>query len=70
LNRKAVFVITEEKRFYSVEELSSMFGVSEESVRRWIRGGELRAYRLGRRELRISKEDLDRFLEARRVGDE
>jgi excisionase family DNA binding protein len=59
----------EQQRYYSVEQLAEMFSVTAETVRRWIRDGELPAYRLRRRELRVSQEDLDAFLKSRRIGD-
>jgi len=59
--------MTEEQKFYTVEELAKLFKVSGETVRVWIRSGDLPAYRLGQRELRVSQEDLDAFLKSRRV---
>lgn len=39
--------------------------VSEKTVRRWIKRGELVAYRLGR-QWRIGRDDLEKFLKLRR----
>ncbi len=53
--------------FYGLNEAADLLGFSEQSVRRWVRSGELPAYKLGK-EYRISQEDLDSFLEARRTA--
>ena len=55
-----------EKRFYSVKEIADDLGVKEDTVRDWIRRRELAAYRVGR-ELRIQKEDYEKFLAKRRI---
>lgn len=52
-------------RLYSVTEISEALGVSTKTVRRWIDAGELAVHHLGRA-VRISGEDLDDFLSARR----
>lgn len=62
----------EQKRWYTVVDLVNELQVHEQTVRRWIKTGELRAYALGDRAgYRVSAEDLQAFLEQRRVrGDE
>ena len=55
-----------EKRFYTVKEIAEDLGVKEDTVRDWVRRRELAAYRVGR-ELRIKKEDYEKFLAKRRI---
>jgi excisionase family DNA binding protein len=51
---------------YTVEELAEELGVHPDTVRRWIRKGDLEAIDLGGSAgYRISKEALDRFLKER-----
>lgn len=59
-------MLTAEERMYSLEEVAERLQVSERTVRRWIKSGELPAYKPGR-EYRIIPSDLDAFLEARKV---
>jgi excisionase family DNA binding protein len=59
---------TDRPEFYSVSEAAALLGVSRMTVWRWISAGTLRASRLGQRISRISREDLDRFLLARKGG--
>ncbi len=49
----------------SIREAADFFGVSEETVRRWIDSGQLDAHQLGR-QWRIAPEDIERFLATRR----
>ena len=48
----------------SVEEAAAFLGYSEKTVLRWIRAGDLKAFKLNR-QWRISPEDLDAFLAMR-----
>ncbi len=45
----------------SIKESAAHKGVSLSTVRRWIAAGELRAYRYGKRTIRIRREDLDKM---------
>lgn len=58
-----------EERLYSLEEVAERLGVSERTVRRWVKAGDLPAYKPGR-EYRIKPVDLDEFLEERKVQPE
>lgn len=51
----------------TVEEVAKLFRVAEETVRRWIRAGELPVLDLGGRKggYRIKRADLDGFIEQR-----
>jgi excisionase family DNA binding protein len=56
------------KRWYTVQDLVQELQVHEQTVRRWIKSGELPAYALGDRAgYRVSREDLDAFMARRRV---
>lgn len=57
LKRKAKHVSDEDPKLYSVRDVAEMFDVDPESVRRWIRAGELKASKVGRG-YRISRPDL------------
>lgn len=49
-----------EDRCYRPDELARLLRVSECTVYRWMRGGEVRAFRVGR-QLRISREEFQRI---------
>jgi excisionase family DNA binding protein len=55
-----------EQRFYTLSEVARLLEVSEQSVRRWIKAGELVAYK-PKKEYRIAETDLRQFLEGRRA---
>lgn len=52
-----------EQRFYTTEEVSKLLQVDPESIRRYVRRGDLRAVKLGGKFIRIDKADLDTFIE-------
>ncbi len=54
-------------RFLSVEDIAKDLGVTDETVRGYIRSGKLQAYRVGR-DYKILKGDYDKFLEERKTG--
>jgi len=57
------------RRFFSVQEVADGLEVHPQSVRRWIKTGQLPAYKPGgspRGPWRIGEDDLERFLAARR----
>src|SRR4051812_36448786 len=53
-----------EEQMLSLEEVAERLQVSDQTVRRWIKSGRLRAYKPGL-EWRIRPSDLDAFLETR-----
>jgi excisionase family DNA binding protein len=59
-------VMTDE-RMYSVREVTERLGVHENTVLRWLKGGQLRGIRLGgkRAGWRIRQSDLERFIDQR-----
>jgi excisionase family DNA binding protein len=54
----------EGERFYTIPEVARILRVSDQSVRRWIKAGELRATKPGK-EYRIGHSNLEEFLRAR-----
>jgi len=57
------------ERLLTVQEVVDRLQVHEQTVRRWLRSGELHGYSLGRKSgWRIRESDLDKFLEARSGG--
>jgi len=57
------------ERLLTVHEIVERLQVHEQTVRRWLRSGELHGYSLGRKSgWRIRQRDLDTFLEARSGG--
>jgi excisionase family DNA binding protein len=58
-------------RWRTVAEIVDELSVHEQTVRRWIREGQLRAYNFGGKTgYRIKTEDFEAFLEARVEGDQ
>lgn len=58
----------EHKRWYTVVDLVNELQVHEQTVRRWIKSGDLRAYALGDRAgYRVAAEDLQAFMDQRMV---
>lgn len=51
------------QRFYTTDEVAKLLQVDPESIRRYVRKGQLRAVKLGGKFIRIDKADLDKFLE-------
>ena len=61
------------EKWYSVKEVAARFGVSCDSVRRWIKRGKLKAFKMpslsSKRKrifecFRVASSELDRFLRA------
>jgi excisionase family DNA binding protein len=56
----------EEERWYTVEEVVDMLKVHEQTVRRWLKTGELHGVLLGRKAgWRIRASEMERFLNER-----
>lgn len=53
-----------EKRFLTTDEVAKLLQVDPESVRRYVRRGDLKAVKLGGKFIRIEKEDLNKFIES------
>ena len=56
----------EEQPFLTPQEVSDLLQVSVQTVRRWIKGASLPAYKVGPRMWRIRTVDLDEWLEQQR----
>ncbi len=55
-----------DERWYTVEEIVETLKVHEQTVRRWLKAGELRGILLGRKAgYRIRASDFEAFLAAR-----
>jgi excisionase family DNA binding protein len=59
-------VTTATEEFLSPEEVGDRLGVSVYTVRRWVKTGQLRAFKPGK-EYRIREADLEEFIQAREV---
>lgn len=58
-----------EDRWLTIEEITQMLSVHEQTVRRWIREGQLPGVLLGRKAgYRIRESDINAFLEDRAAG--
>lgn len=63
--------MAEPKNWYTVQDVVQELQVHEQTVRRWIKSGELPAYALGDRAgYRVAREDLEGFMARRRVEEE
>jgi excisionase family DNA binding protein len=49
--------------FYTTEEIATLLKVNPETVRRWVRSGDLKAVKLGGKYNRISQQALDAFIQ-------
>lgn len=56
-----------DKKYYTPQEIAEMLGVHLQTVRAWYRSGKLGCYKLGHRDVRISREQLDTFLKDREI---
>ncbi|MFO0580528.1 MAG: helix-turn-helix domain-containing protein [Polyangia bacterium] len=57
-----------EREWMRAEEVAEMLGVSRWRVQQWLNSGEMPCLRLSQRNVRITKSDVETFLESRRVG--
>jgi excisionase family DNA binding protein len=56
-------------QWLSVENIAKELGLTEDTIRNYIRTKQLIAYRMGR-DYRIKREDYEKFLEKRRTDKE
>jgi excisionase family DNA binding protein len=59
-DRKVVVAAIEADEYLTVAEAATLLKVSQATVWRWIGRGELPAYRVGQRRVRLRRDDLDR----------
>ena len=50
--------------YYTVEEIAEKLKLNPETIRRYIRAGDIEVYKFGR-EFRIDEEAFEKFLESR-----
>jgi excisionase family DNA binding protein len=56
-----------DSKLYTIEDIAALLSVHPETVRNWIRSGQLDAINLGGAAgYRITQADLDKFLQSRR----
>ncbi|HZO73443.1 MAG TPA: helix-turn-helix domain-containing protein [Ktedonobacteraceae bacterium] len=53
--------------YLTVEQIAKELGLSEETILRWIRRKELKAYKLGKT-YRVQRKDYQEFLDQRYTG--
>jgi excisionase family DNA binding protein len=61
--------MTAAEKIYSTEEAAAILGVKPETVRQWIRKGELGAVKAGPRLWRVRESDLQKFLQTKPEGE-
>ena len=59
----------EQKEFYTTHEIAKILGLKEQTIRDYIKRGELAGHKFGK-VFRIRKDDFDRFVEQRRTKKE
>jgi excisionase family DNA binding protein len=58
-----------EEDYLTVVEAAALLRVAPSTIRRWIREGDLPAYRLGRRRVGLRRHDLSRLVKPVRAGE-
>lgn len=61
--RESKIELDPDQRFFTTDEVAALLKVDPESVRRYVRRGDLRAVKLGGKFIRVDKADLDKFIE-------
>lgn len=56
-----------EERIFTVDQVAELLSYHRKTVIKWITDGELVASKLGRREYRIRKSDLDDFMRRKQI---
>jgi putative molybdopterin biosynthesis protein len=56
----------EQKEFYTIEEIAKLLDLKEQTIREYIKRGDLVAFRFGK-SLRVKKDDLNRFIDEHRI---
>lgn len=63
-----MFVVDNNSKLYTTQDVSKILQVNPESVRRYVRSGELKSILLGNKFIRITEEDLDNFIGQRKTS--
>jgi excisionase family DNA binding protein len=60
-----------DSEYLTPEEIAVKLKVHEDTIRRWLRTGELRGIKIGKRQWRVRKDDLEAYLagQAHAFGD-
>ena len=61
---------TLEEKFYTLQQVADMLQMHIETIRELVRNKELGAYKINKRDYRVSKADLDEYLRKRRTKDD
>lgn len=61
-----MFNMDNDEKLLTTDEVAKHLQVDRESVRRYVRSGELKSVLLGNKFIRVSKEDLDNFINQRK----
>jgi excisionase family DNA binding protein len=57
-----------DSEYLTPEEIAIKLKVHEDTIRRWLRTGELKGIKIGKRQWRIRKADLDAYLSGQNQG--
>lgn len=57
------------EEFYTLQQVADMLQMHIETIRDFVKNKELPAYKIGKRDYRVSKADFDEFLRKRRTTD-
>jgi len=57
------------EKVYSTKEAAEALGVKEETIRQWLRRGELGGVKAGPRLWRVRESDLQKFLQTKPEGE-
>ncbi len=60
--------LVDTSKFFTTEGAAEILKVDPESVRRYVRSGELKSVKLGNKFIRIAEEDLKSFINQRKTG--
>ena len=55
------------EKLYTIQEVADLLQVHQMTVRNWINDGKIKSLRISERNIRISKAELDRFVNDRGV---
>ena len=53
------FEVNRDDKLLKVRDVARILGLSEQTIRKWISDGKLKAHRIGGRSLRVSNRELD-----------
>jgi excisionase family DNA binding protein len=68
VEQEVILATTISRQLVSLNDAAEALAVSTRTVRRYISDGQLEGVRLGRKTLRIKVDSVERFIDARPVG--